>query len=136
MIWGFVEMKNSKLKHSISLIISSLLVSMIFGVIAWIVSNALDKEFVDVLFYISIGLIIIGSLTMMKGNPSGASLTGLGRNNAQYIANETLEAVKSQQESTKYHKDFKKHSVVELSFRGIALVLGGGILVLYNIMFF
>ena len=128
-------MVGYKLKHNINVLISSVLVSVLCSFIAWLISKKFNMQFSDVLFYISIIVIVSGSLSMMKGNPSGASISGLGDNNAKTSAYVNLEAIKSQYESADYHKNFKKHSVVELNIKGVALVLGGVILLLYNILF-
>jgi hypothetical protein len=128
-------MTDSKLKHSINVLISSVLVSVLCSFIAWLISKKFNMQFSDVLFYISIIVIVSGSLSMMQGNPSGASISGLGDNNAKSSSYVNLEAIKSQYESADYRKNFKRHSVVELKIKGVALVLGGVILLLYNILF-
>jgi hypothetical protein len=92
-------------------------------------------QFIDVSFYISIIVIVSGSISMMQGNPPGASISGLGDNNAKSSAFVNLEAIKNQYESADYNKNFKNHSVVKLNIKGAALVLGGAILLLYNILF-
>ncbi|MFU0825474.1 MAG: DUF3899 domain-containing protein [Clostridium sp.] len=129
-----IKLVVSKPKHDINLLLYSFIIAILFGFISWIISKSFGKQFTDILFYVSLGVIIIGFFLMMRGNPSGASLSGLGRNNTQYIANETLEAVKQQQQSTDYHKNFKKHSVVELNFKGIAILLSGILLMMLNVI--
>lgn len=129
-----IKLVVSKPKHDINLLLYSFIIAILFGFISWIISKSFGKQFTDILFYVSLGVIIIGFFLMMRGNPSGASLSGLGRNNTQYIANETLEAVKQQHQSTDYHKNFKKHSVVELNFKGIAILLSGILLMMLNVI--
>ncbi|KYH29494.1 hypothetical protein CPAL_18310 [Clostridium thermopalmarium DSM 5974] len=128
-----IKLAVSKPKHDINLLLYSLIIATLFGFISWIISKSFEKQFTDILFYVSLGVIIIGLFLMMRRNTSEASLLGLDKNNVQYIANETLEDVKQQQQSTDYHKNFKKHSVEELNFKGIAILLSGVLLMMLNV---
>ena len=103
-----IKLAVSKPKHDINLLQYSIRIVTLFGFISWIISKSFEKQFTDILFYVSLGVIIIGLFLMMRRNTSEASLLGLDKNNVQYIANETLEDVKQQQQSTDYHKNFKK----------------------------
>lgn len=125
-------MKKSRLNHILLSLLTAAVLMVIGIVIGLLIEKLSNTPLTDVMFYEGIAVVIIGSLSMMRGNPSGIDLSGLGQTNAQYSANENLEAIRMQRESTDYYKNFKEHSIVKLTFSGTTLLLGGIFIVLYS----
>lgn len=106
-----------------------LLYSLIFlGIgygVAALISQSLDYNMQDVLFYEGIIVLMLGVMRTMKGNPSGVSLQALGQKNAQYRANENIKVTKTEREATNYHKNFMNHSVIDFAISDVVIILGG-----------
>lgn len=79
---------------------------------------------------------VLGAMSMMEGNPSGISLQGMGSKGAQFHSQMLLETVRYEREKTDYYKNFLKHSVVQLSFGGLTIVIGGILTLLCGILLF
>lgn len=117
------------LKAKIKLALLALLFSFIFlGIgylIALYISGQNNSNLKDTLFGVGLFVTIFGLLLSMKGNPSGGSLTGMGMLYGQYSAAWNLEVTRVERDSTNYYRDFLKHSVVELAFGNITIILSG-----------
>ncbi len=77
---------------------------------------------------------LIGAFMSMKGNPSGASIAGMGQNNAQLRAYENIMVTKQEQELTDYHKNFLKQSIVKFEFANLTMISSGVFLILLCII--
>ena len=126
---------KSKPKFVILIVLYSLIFLVVGYLAGVVISNGFNYKLQDVMFIEGLIVVIIGALFSMKGNPSGISLQGLGQNDAQYRANENLEVIVRERESTNYYKNFFKHSVVELAFSNITIIIGGALIILFSAIY-
>jgi len=127
-------MVNNKSKYAANLLVLSMLFSAICACIAWLASRKFNIQFNDSIFYAGMFLIVIGCFTLMKGNPSGASLSSLGQDNAKSSDSPNLEAIREQYKSPEYTKNFKNDRILKINLKLAPLLLGGITLVVYNIL--
>ncbi|MFT8348803.1 hypothetical protein [Clostridium saccharoperbutylacetonicum] len=84
--------------------------------------------FKDVLFLEGIVVIIFGMFSGISGNPSGLSLLGMGKDNAQYISNSNLGILNIEKEKSKNNLG----AVISVRISMITFVLGGVLCVLIS----
>lgn len=85
------------------------------------VDNFSGLAFIDILFFESIIFIIIGILAFLGGFPAGISLKGMGKKDAQYIANVNVEVDSSENKI----KEMSRMKAVTGSFNKISILTGG-----------
>jgi hypothetical protein len=127
-------MASYKFKYAKNLLVLSTLVSAVSAIIAWLASKKFDIHFNDSIFYAGMFLIVIGCFTLMKGNPSGASLSSLGQDNAKSSDSPNIEAISGQYKSAEYTKNFKNDRILKINLKPAPLLVGGITLVIYNIL--
>jgi len=103
--------------------------------VAILIGNHSRYALQDILFVEGIVIVAIGLMMSMKGNPSGASLLGLGQQNATQVSNWNLEVTRIEREQTAYHRNFLKQAVLEFSLINTAILLGGILIILFSIFF-
>lgn len=116
--------KSMGRKILISAFISLAILGIGYGV-AILIANRYGLKLTDALFIEGMAVLAVGLLLSMKGNPSGASLQGLGRNNAPQISNLQAETTQTERELTGYYKNFRKQSVIEFSAVNLTITAGG-----------
>jgi len=132
-------MSLSKVKKILKKFLYLLLFSLVYVgigyVIGILISNRFDYALQEVLSYQGLILLIIGILISMKGNPSGASISGIGQNNANAMSFYDLEVTRLEREANPYHKDYLKNNIVVFAFSNLSIILGG-ILIIASVMIF
>ena len=131
---GMIGMFKSMIKNILLIVMYGLAFLGLGYVIAIIISKQFGYVIQDVLFIEGLLVIILGFLLSMKGNPSGSSLQGLGRNNAQQLSYLNMEVTKTEREATSYHKNFLKHSIVEFAFSNFTIILGGVFILVFSML--
>ena len=124
-------------------VIRKVLLAVLFGLVilaigygvAAFISNRYGYKLTDAMFIEGLAILIIGFMMSMKGNPSGASLQGLGLHSAPQISNMNAEATRTERDLTDYYQNFKKHSVVEFAFSNLTVIAGGILIILFSIFF-
>jgi len=132
---GFHDIIVIFLKRALIMLIYGLLIAGIGLVISFLITNYYQHPLQDVTFIVGIAVLIIGILMMMKGNPAGVGMSSMGMKNANQVNYMNLEATLRERERTNYNRDFKNHSIVELAPHRISLILGGGLLILFSVLF-
>ena len=127
-------MFKSMVKNMLLLVMYGLIFLGLGYVVAIIIVNLFGYVLQDVMFIEGLIVIILGFLFSMKGNPSGSSLQGFGRNNAQQLSYLNMEATKVEREATSYHKNFLKHSIVEFAFSNFTIIMGGVFILAFSIL--
>ncbi|ROR29212.1 hypothetical protein EDD66_103148 [Mobilisporobacter senegalensis] len=123
------------LKKILTLVILSLIFSIIIYVIAIFISKQFNYNIQDILFGGGLILIIIGGLMSIHGNPSGASLWGLGQSNAQYTSFLNLEAKKEENKIEDTRSHLLKNSIKKSRHINIIFIISGLFLIIYNQFF-
>ncbi|NLZ82863.1 MAG: hypothetical protein GX915_04270 [Clostridiales bacterium] len=113
------------LKKLLKLIIFSTIYLVLGYVIALIISRNNNKEVTDILTYEGVILLLIGILTSMKGNPSGISISGIGRQDHSIHSYIDNEITRQERENRPYHKGFSKNNITEFAFANVTFILGG-----------
>ncbi|MHB1485212.1 MAG: hypothetical protein ACYCYI_11180 [Saccharofermentanales bacterium] len=86
-----------------------------------VIDNFSGLAFIDILFFESLIFIIIGILAFLGGFPSSLSLRGLGKNDAQYVANMNMEVTASENKI----KETSRVKAMTGSFNKISILAGG-----------
>ncbi len=86
--------------------------------------------FKDVLFLEGIAVIIFGIFSGISGNPSGLSLLGIGKDNAQYISNFNLETLNIEKEKSKNNLG----DVISVRMSMITFIICGALCVLISVV--
>lgn len=131
------------LHHKVTFFIRRAFLMLIYGsmiagigyVIALLIKNRYQMILQDAAFIVGVIFLILGALMMMKGNPNGGSMSGVGMKNANQINYMNLEVTRLERERTGYYQDFKNHSIVEFTPHRICVALGGALLILFSILF-
>jgi len=113
------------IKKILKLIIFSVIYLILGFVIALLISKNYNKELTDILTYEGFILMLIGVLTSMKGNPSGISISGTGRQDHSIHSYIDNEITRQERENRPYHKEFFKNNVTEFVFANVTFILGG-----------
>ena len=122
-------MKNGIIKGIITFLIISIVVLAIGLLIALPISKYAHASYNDVVFIEGIIITVFSLYFSIQGNPSGLNLQGLGSENAQCTAYSNIETTRRERNFTDYFKNFEKHSVLNLTFRKLAIVFGGILLI-------
>lgn len=102
--------------------------TIIFCLIAWVITYFTKYNLKDVLFVEGIFIVILGLSVTFKSDSSGLSLMGLGQSNAQYLANANLEVTRKVNDNLKGNAA----SMFRHSFNGISLIIAGIVCVMIN----
>jgi hypothetical protein len=125
------------IKTRLKNILFSLLYSLILMVVGYLIAIPISHRFhytlQDVMFLEGTIVVIIGTLLSMKGSPSCISLQGLGQRYAQYSSNENLEVTKIERKTTDYNKNPLIHSILELAFGGLTMIIGGFLIIILSV---
>ena len=107
-------------------IILSVIISIIFILIGFIIVKYKNYNLKDVLFIEGILLVVLGFISSIGGNPMGASIQSIGQSNAQYRSNINLEISRIEKERT---KDTLKN-IISIGLSTVSLVISGAICVI------
>jgi hypothetical protein len=105
-----------------------------FG-LAILIRNRSNYVLSDILFVEGLIVVILSLMMSMKGNPSGASLSGMGQQNATQLSFYLNEVTRIEREQTDYYKKFLQHATLEITLVNISFLLGGVMLILFSILF-
>lgn len=126
------------LKSKIKLALLVLLFSFVFLCIGYLIASYIaiqnNYNIKDVMFVAGMIVMILGLMMSMKGNPSGGSISALGSLYGQYSAAWNLEVTRVERETTNYYRDFIKHSVVQLAFGNITIILSGILMIILSLL--
>lgn len=118
-------------------IIISLIISVIFAIIGYIIaipiSNYFHDSIKDVMFLEGLAVTIIGLIASVQGNPSGINLMRLGDKTGEWSDHANLETTRRERESTNYFKNFTKHSIVNFTLNRLTIVLAGILMILFSL---
>jgi hypothetical protein len=124
-------------------LLRKLLIMSIFGLIyagvglliALVIASSNNYKLQDVAFSTGCLIVILGLFMMMRGNPTGGSLSGWGAKNANAMNHWNLGVTLQERESTNYYKDFRNNAVTEFTSNRFSFVLGGIFLAVISILF-
>lgn len=124
-------------------LLRKLLIMSIFGLIyagvglliAMLIASRNNYKLQDVAFSTGCFIVILGLFMMMRGNPSGSSISGWGARNVNAMNHWNLGVTLQERESTNYYKDFRNNAVTEFTSNRFSFALGGIFLVVISIIF-
>lgn len=121
-------MKDIQIKLLVKCVLLGLILSGILVLIGFTITKYTSFNLKDVLFFEGIIVVMFAALSAVGGIPIGLSLQGMGQNNAQYVANATLEAARMEKESKvkTLRKEFNKSTTMA------SLVIAGVICIITN----
>lgn len=121
-------MKDIQIKLLVKCVLLGLILSSILVLIGFTITKYASFNLKDVLFFEGIIVVMFAALSSVGGIPIGLSLQGMGQNNAQYVANATLEAARMEKESKvkTLRKEFNKSTTMA------SLVIAGVICIITN----
>lgn len=121
-------MDKSIIKSIGKSLLCSFVWTIIFCLIAWVITYFTKYNLKDVLFVEGIFIVILGLSVTFKSDSSGLSLMGLGQSNAQYLANANLEVTRKVNDNLKGNAA----SMFRHSFNGKILIIAGLLCVMIN----
>ena len=132
---GFHKKLTLFLKRTFLMLLYGSTIAGIGYAISILLANHYLMKYQDSAFIVGIILLILGAFMMMKGNPSGGTMNGVGMKNANQINYMNLEVTRLERERTGYAQDFKNNSIIEFTPHRFCIVLGGILLILFSILF-
>ena len=117
-----------------------LVVSLIFlGIevgVAFLISGRSDTPLQDIMTMEGIVVGAVGILASMKGASSGASISGIGSENSDMAAFNSLQHVRLEREGDSYRKNFFQNAVIEFGLFRFAVMFSGLLMILCSLIFF
>lgn len=131
-MWGGSMKSKAILLKLRDIILFGLLSTLVAYLIALLSSYVFDKNTFTVMYWIGMGVAVLGALSLGHGNPilMGSIASDHTNSGQQYMNYYNAESVRTERQITKYYDSIKNHGMSYYRRGGVNLFLNGAIVYL------